>query len=871
MNDLFLFLLNNSITAGYLVLAVLLLRPLLKKAPKYIRCILWSFVGLRLMLPISIESVFSLIPSAEPIPPEILYQSQPAIHTGISVFNYTVNPVISATMAPNVTTGLNPMQIIITAGGYLWIAGMLIMLLYALISFLRLRRDLREAVREQENIWLCDRVHSPFLLGFFRPRIYLPSDLPETDKPYVISHEQAHIRRKDHWWKPLGFLLLTVYWFNPLMWVAYIFLCRDIEFACDEKVIRELGSDSKKLYSEALIHCSSSRKMISACPVAFGEDGVKGRIKSVLHYKKPAFWIILIAVVLCIAVALCFLTVPLHNRELACQYETGKCLYSAVISADKETQTNTLIYDIHNINDAVYKDYGTGQTDYLGTLTKSDFTKEDLNRLLTAEGAKKLQLGSIRNTYELRNSTTGNREYVFFQKHNGKLILVSFFRDGTIMNVFRLNRTEKCLQYHNYTFRASVLEVRQNSLLVEPLDGRELEIADKIVVIFPVIDHSQTYEVGDWVQIDYDGIVQELYPPIIPNTFRIYNLQMLSSYFGPSDPQTPIAVPDYVDELFLDKNAEFDIDGDGIIELCAVSFGPTSGLFTFVVTAYENNIPEYQNIFNTEWFDYDFRKEPDGSVVLAGMTQGSEPEEVVYRISVQDGQIVLNDGTENAWYWGNVSENTLSAVRTKYPHFMNLTTDKGLEVYVWNNHNWRCGVRSGTNRNPTVQELQSFGQGATLEEMAVILGSYGISSDSISILYTYDPAFSGAYPNTPTEDQQEFIRQQLLNYTHIPIEDPAYLTLFDLKAEKELIIYGWQMAENAWQFLFCEDTSIAESIRNATATLHGLSLEDARKKLAEYDLPPEEIPLLVIQTPISSYYDPDTLQATETARSLLFS
>lgn len=315
MEQIFIKLLNMSISAGWMVLALLLLRPLLKKAPKWISCLLWGFVGLRLCLPVSIESMLSLIPSAQTVPEGIMLDTSPAIDSGISSINSAVNPVIGQVFAPDPATSANPLQIGMFLAAAVWIAGMVVMALYAAISYGLLRRKLREAVRQQENIWVCDRVDSPFLLGLIRPRIYLPSDLSSESAAYVIAHEQAHLKRRDHLWKPLGFLLLTVYWFNPLLWVAYILLCRDIEYACDEKVLQSIGADHKSAYSEALIRCSSPRKLISACPVAFGEDGVKGRVKSVLNYKKPAFWIMIAAVAVSVAVAVCFLTDPVDEPE----------------------------------------------------------------------------------------------------------------------------------------------------------------------------------------------------------------------------------------------------------------------------------------------------------------------------------------------------------------------------------------------------------------------------------------------------------------------------------------------------------------------------------------------------------------------------
>lgn len=310
MEAVFLRILNISITAGWIVLAVMVARFLLKKAPKWIIVLMWGLVGVRLVCPFSLESVFSLIPSAQPVPSDILYTDTPAIHTGVEAFNSVVNPVISESLAPSVGASVNPMQVITFVASVIWIAGIAVMLVYTVISYLRIFQKVREAVTYKDNIRVCDQVDTPFILGIIRPRIYLPSAMGEQDMEYVIAHEKDHLKRHDHWWKPLGFLLLTIYWFNPVIWIAYILLCRDIELACDEKVIRDMGIEIKKPYSNALINCSVPRSTIAACPLAFGEVGVKVRVKSVLNYKKPAFWIIVVAAISCIVVAVCFLTNP---------------------------------------------------------------------------------------------------------------------------------------------------------------------------------------------------------------------------------------------------------------------------------------------------------------------------------------------------------------------------------------------------------------------------------------------------------------------------------------------------------------------------------------------------------------------------------
>ena len=309
MEALFLNLLNATLNATWLVAVVFLLRACLQKAPKYIRCLLWGIVGLRLLLPFSIESALSLLPSAQPIPDEIIYAQIPSINTGIAPLDSVVNPVIGETLAPQVGESINPVQVLLTIGGYVWLLGLVVMAVYATVSYLLVRRQVREAALLRDNIYLCDHIQTPFILGIFRPRIYLPSAMNEDDRTYVIAHEQAHLARRDHLWKPLGFALLAVYWFNPLLWVAYVFLCRDIELACDEKVLAN-GDNDKKRYADALVNCSAPRRRLTACPLAFGETGVKGRIKSVLHYKKPAFWVIVVALLACVAVAVCFLTDP---------------------------------------------------------------------------------------------------------------------------------------------------------------------------------------------------------------------------------------------------------------------------------------------------------------------------------------------------------------------------------------------------------------------------------------------------------------------------------------------------------------------------------------------------------------------------------
>jgi|GEM_PF-1371158 len=311
MKEIFCEILNLSLSAAYLVPVVLVLRLVLKKAPRWTMCLLWGLVALRLVMPFSLESDVSLHPGREPIAdlqtqwggdtqPDTLPEVQPE----------PLPEAPSVTPAPTPAEELDLMEIL----GWVWLAGACAMALYGAVSYVRLKLKVRPSLQVEKRVFVCDGIGYPFLLGVLRPNVYLPSDLEEPHLSYVLAHEKAHVKRGDHLWKPLGFALLTLHWFNPLLWVAYLLLCRDIESACDEKVVRDMDNTQKDGYSRALLACSMQgafhRRWISACPVAFGETGVKTRIKSVLHYKKPAFWVLLVAVLACIAVGVFFLTDP---------------------------------------------------------------------------------------------------------------------------------------------------------------------------------------------------------------------------------------------------------------------------------------------------------------------------------------------------------------------------------------------------------------------------------------------------------------------------------------------------------------------------------------------------------------------------------
>ena len=318
MAAVFLKLLNLSISASWLVLAVLVLRLISKRSPKWVNVLLWGIVALRLVLPFSIESALSLIPSAETVSPAaVQFDPAPTITSGVSVIDNAVNPSLSEHFAAVPTASVNPLYVWAYLAGWVWLIGLGAMLLYALVSYLRLRRRVSVSLPVQDHIYLCDAISSPFILGVVKPHIYLPSGLDEVQRQNVLAHEQAHLARRDHWWKPLGFALLAVYWFNPVLWLAYTLLCRDIELACDERVIRTMDESAVKTYSTVLLACSMPRKAVITCPLAFGEVGVKERVRNALHYKKPAFWVVAASVTVCVVVAVCFLTDPPTDTDAA--------------------------------------------------------------------------------------------------------------------------------------------------------------------------------------------------------------------------------------------------------------------------------------------------------------------------------------------------------------------------------------------------------------------------------------------------------------------------------------------------------------------------------------------------------------------------
>ena len=518
----FLKLANMSISASWLVLAILVLRLVLKKAPKWVNVLLWGIVAVRLICPFTIESALSLIPSTQTIPMNIEMAAKPAIDSGVGVVNSMVNPMIAASFTPNPAASANPLQIWIPLIAVIWLFGMVLMFLYTAISYWRLNRKIDTAVLYRDNIFQSEHVSSPFVLGIIKPKIYLPFHMNEQDLQHVVAHEQAHIRRKDHWWKPLGFLLLTVYWFNPLMWVAYVLLCRDIELACDEKVIEQLNSEQRANYTQALVASSVNRRMISACPLAFGEVDVKERVKSIMNYRKPTFWIIVVSTVACAIVAICFLTNPVEQDVVPGIYGSiDSSKWNITLEIDNVTPkgaTIKLIQDGGYLPNRLF--YGD---DY-------SIEKYENNQWMAVEPLNDLVWATIAYTVPLDDSITWN---INWSNTFGELAPGLYRFCKSVSD----HRAPGVTDHEVYTVEfiisdgessgkrmllAKVIDIHDGYFLVEPVEGSlELSSASRIEVPVKNMEPSPEPKVGDILEIEYDGQLQETYPARINNPYSI--------------------------------------------------------------------------------------------------------------------------------------------------------------------------------------------------------------------------------------------------------------------------------------------------------------------------------------------------------------
>ena len=473
MEYLFIHVLNISITASFLVLAIILYRLFAKKAPKWVSVLLWGFVGLRLLFPFSIESAISLIPSKNTIPTTITHDRYPALDTGFGSVDEIVNPILSGSMEARPEYSANPMHVWITALGWIWLGVMLCMLLYMAASFVYLRIKTRVKVEREDNVYLCDYVKTPFILGIIRPRIYLLSDISDKDYSLVVAHERAHIKRLDHIWKPLGFLLLSIYWFNPLLWVAYVLLCRDIESACDEKVISDLEDNEKADYSEALLSLGIKSRVISACPLAFGEVSVKSRVSAISKYKKPATIAIVISLVICTIFAVCFLTYRKNNSVAIDQgiWYAGKVIGTTDTNATCDdvplfvfTENGDLLVESNNLADLSYVRLGKMNTAYI---SKKEY--ESLFEGVTFRKGYNAEYfhNSVKAAWRITPSvSSGVQHEEVYLLRSDKELYMGYADDEKIGTLYQL-RFNETLPTYLYTLKYTSSEINNAALILD--------------------------------------------------------------------------------------------------------------------------------------------------------------------------------------------------------------------------------------------------------------------------------------------------------------------------------------------------------------------------------------------------------------------
>ena len=358
LDKLFISVLNMNLIGSYAIVFVLIARLLLKKTPKIFSYALWGIVLFRLLCPVSFESVLSLMPTGKaPIPQDIIYNTAPQISTGVGIIDNSINHMLP--MQGNVVNSVNPIQIWLFIGTVIWIVGILAMLIYSIVAFVRLKRCLIAATPLKENIHLVDHISSPFVMGLFKSKIYLPSSLTDTEKDFIIAHEICHIRRFDHVTRLLGFAALAVHWFNPFVWVAFIVSGKDMEMSCDEAVMKKMNTDIRTEYSRSLLHFGAVKGMIHATPLAFGEGDTKNRVKNVLNYKKPAFWVVVVSIIAVVAIGMGLMANPKNNPILTPknnevtsisieQINEGESL--GVIETADKNQIETMLKALQNTN-----------------------------------------------------------------------------------------------------------------------------------------------------------------------------------------------------------------------------------------------------------------------------------------------------------------------------------------------------------------------------------------------------------------------------------------------------------------------------------------------------------------------------------------
>lgn len=616
MNALFMSILNISITASWIVLGVLVLRLIFQKAPKWIYCILWAIVAVRLILPFSFESSVSMIPSNETVSENSNGQIQ--IVTGIPTIDNNIEQYFNGTETSNSADAESNASNFEYYLPFIWISGVFCMVSYGIFSYLVLKEKVDVSLKRSDGIYLCDGIFSPFILGILRPKIYLPSGLEKERENYVIAHEKAHLKRLDHLWKPLGFMLLSVYWFNPVLWVAYVLLCRDIESACDEKVIFQFDTKEKKMYSETLLSCSTNRRWILACPVAFGEVAVKDRIKSILHYKKPTLWIIIIALIASAVFSVLFLTDPSQTKIY--EKRTEEIEFVNIKTNDYETKGYSkfairLVEDFLSEIEIERSPASRSRSDereknhsitisYGKNDNVSYYFNEKYNELWIDDGVKPSY------SFKIKDPVAVLR---FFEFSTDQTIIPqvlpgsesSAIGESDLDGAFTSEYLEMMEVYPDYFgldptkgIEVYVWQLARNSYSCAIKEGTGKNHKPNDLLRLPPISMSTVHRILELQNIDVNQAV--LIPIVMPHSSYHYEItkeyvEKLETLFYPQ-------TGNVMNVGSAKSRAFFDIDGDGKNEEVLISSGPEMVAPSFLIAAYE--IPEGGSFSGYRPFDY---------------------------------------------------------------------------------------------------------------------------------------------------------------------------------------------------------------------------------------------------------------------------
>ena len=792
MTALFISLLNMSVTAGVTALAVMLARAAFKKLPKWLTCLLWVPVGLRLALPFTWESALSLIPRAS------------TVRETVGQFTETAGtaspaPVDGSTEYFAVSNFIPPTPVSVPAAKpfdwlslftAIWLAGAAAMLCYLIVSALLLKRRVGASVETEPGVFVAEGLSSPFVLGVFRPKIYLPPSLSPAQKEMILAHEKAHLKRRDYLIKPFAFLLLAVYWFNPVLWVVYALLCRDIELACDERVIRDMNKENRAFYSQTLLDCGSRHRRVAACPVAFGEVGVKERVKNVLNYKKPAFWIILIAVITGIVLAVCFLTNPktenpndtadatisdavkdasLDARIFAAlkeqhsgHYFEGEYFAEAHhIYGTEEKDGKTVVYALVRecwfgfINDYFTEVSGSqcplvftfdGDDCEIGRALDGGAFESSVRELFPAKYADEILKHGDRYNDALWNDLT----------EQAQSYLTSIGRTAEVRHTSEVGLST--LSDHGVPVEVSNVLINMPLLSDYPFYGTQEKIEDGVRYKYRTTYEEKTGQIA-YLKYIYGN---DPSAPVQKIVIDAADGKIISNYSVPIEKGKDVQIDvDWIEAAKIDERT-IDVDGDGVEDRCVMSYGPTSGLFTFylTVTPVGASAPKYQNIFWTDWSDLSFVEvEKDMELYVKARNPLTPNQEKLYHVLIENGELVLRgeDGDMPRWV-GETQGIGQQKLRQQYPELFGLDAGKGLDVYVWP---W--GVTDGTDREPAyrcwltestdeqranwkeyriIPDNKNGLSSLSPEDMKVILAFYDIPAKKITVIPYQHPLSS---------------------------------------------------------------------------------------------------------------------------------